>query len=91
MAYDSMLASFVLDPGRRSHAIDTLCLEHLGRTLQTYLDLIGKGKTEIPFAEVAVPLAANYCGTDRATVLALHQFFAPMLAEIVAGAVPSQT
>jgi DNA polymerase-1 len=80
--YDSMLESFVLDPGRRSHAIDTLCLEHLGRTLQTYRDLAGKGKSEVPFAEVAVPLAANYCGTDSATVLALHQFFAPMLREM---------
>jgi DNA polymerase I len=79
VTYDSMLASFVLDPGRRSHAIDTLCLEHLGRTLQTYRDLAGKGKSEVPFAEVAVQLAANYCGTDSATVLALHQFFAPML------------
>src|SRR6478672_4410938 len=55
VAYDSMLASFVLDPGRRSHAIDTLCLEHLGRALETHVDLTGKGKTEIPFAEVAVP------------------------------------
>ena len=81
VVYDSMLASFVLDPGRRSHAIDTLCLEHLGRTLQTYPELAGKGKSEIPFAEVAVPLAANYCGTDSATVLALHRFFAPMLRE----------
>jgi DNA polymerase I len=79
VSYDSMLASFVLDPGRRSHAIDTLCLEHLGRTLQTYPELTGKGKAEIPFAEVAVPLAANYCGTDSATVLSLHGYFAPML------------
>src|SRR3954452_10684518 len=81
VTYDSMLASFVLDPGRRSHTIDTLCLEHLGRTLQTYQDLAGKGKAEIPFAEVAVPVAANYCGVDGATVLALHRFFAPMLTE----------
>ena len=81
VAYDSMLASFVLDPGRRSHTIDTLCLEHLGRTLQTYPELAGKGKSEISFAEVAVPLAANYCGTDSATVLALHQFFSPTLRE----------
>ena len=82
VAYDSMLASFVLDPGRRSHAIDTLCLEHLGRAMQTYQDLAGKGKSEIPFAEVAVPLAANYCGADSATVLALHRFFGPMLTEM---------
>jgi len=81
-AYDSMLASFVLDPGRRSHTIDTLCLEHLGRAMQTYQDLAGKGKSEIPFAEVAIPLAANYCGVDGATVLALHRFFGPMLAEM---------
>jgi DNA polymerase-1 len=82
VAYDSMLASFVLDPGRRSHAIDTLCLEHLGRAMQTYQDLAGKGKSEIPFAEVAVPLAANYCGADSSTVLALHRFFGPMLTEM---------
>ncbi|HSJ76371.1 MAG TPA: DNA polymerase, partial [Gemmatimonadales bacterium] len=81
VVYDSMLASFVLDPGRRSHTIDTLCLEHLGRTLQTYPDLTGKGKSEIPFAEVAVPQAASYCGTDSATVLSLHRFFEPMLQE----------
>jgi DNA polymerase I len=80
--YDSMLASFVLDPGRRSHAIDTLCLEHLGRTMQTYRDLAGRGKSQVPFAEVAIPLAANYCGIDSSTVLALHRFFAPMLTEM---------
>jgi DNA polymerase-1 len=86
VTFDAMLASFVLDPGRRSHAIDTLCLEHLGRALQTHGGLTGKGKSEIPFAEVAVPLAANYCGMDSATVLALHQFFAPMLSEMELGA-----
>ena len=82
VAYDSMLASFVLDSGRRSHTIDTLCLEHLGRAMQTYQDLAGKGKSEIPFAEVAIPLAANYCGADSSTVLALHRFFEPMLTEM---------
>jgi DNA polymerase I len=85
VAYDTMLESFVLDPGRRSHSIDTLCLEHLGRTLQTHQDLSGRGKSQIPFAEVAVPLAAKYCGADTATVLALHRFFAPMLAEMELG------
>ncbi|MFL5402450.1 MAG: DNA polymerase I [Gemmatimonadales bacterium] len=80
--YDSMLASFVLDPGRRSHAIDTLCLEHLGRAMQSYRELAGRGKSQVPFAEVAIPQAANYCGTDSSTVLALHEFFAPMLSEM---------
>jgi DNA polymerase I len=81
VAYDSMLASFVLDPGRRSHAIDNLSLEHLGRAMQSYDDVAGKGKTQIPFAEVPVESAARYSGADAGTVLALHEFFAPSLAE----------
>ncbi len=81
VAYDSMLASFVLDPGRRSHAIDNLSLEHLGRAMQSYEDVAGKGKTQIPFAEVPVESAARYSGADAGTVLALHEFFAPSLAE----------
>ncbi|HTS88854.1 MAG TPA: DNA polymerase I [Gemmatimonadales bacterium] len=80
--YDSMLASFVLDPGRRSHAIDMLSLEHLGRGMRQYADLAGRGKSEIPFAEVPVAEAAAYCCADSTTVLALHEFFAPSLREM---------
>jgi DNA polymerase I len=82
VTFDTMLASFILDPGRRSHAIDNLCLEHLGRTMKTYQEVVGKGRTEIPFAEVAVRAAADYCGADSATVLALHDIFAPALREV---------
>jgi DNA polymerase I len=82
VTFDTMLASFILEPGRRSHAIDNLCLEHLGRTMVTYQELVGKGRSEIPFAEVVVLTAANYCGADSATVLALHDFFAPALREV---------
>jgi DNA polymerase-1 len=81
VAYDTMLASFVLDPGRRSHGLDTLSLDHLGRPMKTYSQYAGKGKAEIPFAEVAIGEAAQYCGQDSATVLALHEYFAPRLAE----------
>src|SRR4029077_18056930 len=81
LSYDSMLASFVLDPGRRSHAIDTLALEHLGRTMETYADVAGRGKREGRLADVPGAGAAAYCGADSATVLALHDFFAPRLRE----------
>ena len=82
VAYDTMLESFILDPGRRSHAIDNLCLEHLGRTMKTYQEVVGRGKAEIPFAEVAVAAAASYCGDDSATVLALHEHFMPAIREM---------
>jgi DNA polymerase-1 len=79
VAYDSMLASFVLEPGRRSHAIDQLCLEHLGRSMRSYEDVAGRGRTEVPFAEVSVAEASAYCGDSSATVLALRDFFATSL------------
>src|SRR2546429_3054565 len=50
VAYDSMLASFVLDPGRRSHAIDELARERLSLAMRTYAELVGRGKAERPFA-----------------------------------------
>lgn len=81
VSFDTMLASFVLDPGRRSHGIDTLSMDHLGATMRSYSDLTGKGKAEIPVAEVAIVDAAGYCGADSATVLALREVFAPRLAE----------
>ena len=82
VTYDTMLESFILDPGRRSHALDNLCLEHLGRTMKAWQEVVGKGKAEIPFAEVAVSVAADYCGADSATVMALHEHFMPGIREM---------
>ena len=79
LAYDSMLASFVADPSRRSHGIDALVLEAFGTLMTQYTDLTGKGKLQIPFAEVSVAAAASYCGADSAMVLALHDWYAPTL------------
>lgn len=82
VAYDSMLASFVLDPGRRSHAIDALSLEHLARPMRHHGDLAGRGRSEISIAEVPVAEAAMYAGGDATAVWALYQFFGPSLTEM---------
>ena len=42
--FDTMLASYVLDPGRRSHGLEVLALEFLDHTLTTYDELCGKGR-----------------------------------------------
>ena len=41
--FDTMLASYVLDPGRRSHGLDMLALEFLERRTTSYDELVGKG------------------------------------------------
>ena len=76
VTYDSMLASFVLDPGRRSHALDALALERLSLPMRTYGDVAGRGRAERPFAEVPVPAAARYCCDDSEMVLRLAGSFA---------------
>ena len=75
VAYDSMLASFVLDPGRRSHALDELARERLSLELRTYADLVGRGKGERPFAAVPVSEAARYCCAGSEMVLRLREAF----------------
>jgi len=82
LAVDTMLESFVLDSARRSHAVDMLAYDHLGVVMTTYEQVAGKGKAQIPFAEVDVRIAAAYCGADSAMVLALHARFVAQLAEL---------
>ena len=77
--YDSMLASFVLDPGRRSHALDELARERLSIEMQTYAGVAGKGRRERPFAEVPLAEAARYCCADSEMVLRLEAAFRPEL------------
>src|SRR5437016_650466 len=53
--YDSMSASFVLDPGNRSHALVDLARERLALNLMASQQVAGKGT----FAEVSVAEAAR--------------------------------
>jgi DNA polymerase-1 len=79
VAYDTMLESFVLDPGRRSHTLDNVSLDQIGAQLRPWHDVVGKGKAQVDFAETAVADAAEYAGRRAAAALALHQTFAPEL------------
>jgi DNA polymerase-1 len=79
VAYDSMLTSFVLDPARRSHALEELARERLAIEMRSYAGLVGRGRTERPFAEVAVADAARYCCAESEVVLRLRDVFQPEL------------
>ncbi len=79
VSFDSMLASFVLDPGRRSHALDDLARERLSLAVRTYAELVGRGRAERPFAAVPLLDAARYCAVDSEIVLRLHDAFLPEL------------
>ncbi|NNG15286.1 MAG: DNA polymerase I [Gemmatimonadales bacterium] len=84
VSFDTMIASFVLDPGRRSHAMENLSLEHLAHTLRSHEDVVGKGKKATAFAAVGPGVAGEYSGSRSITVLALHQVFRPFLERMAA-------
>lgn len=78
VAYDSMVASFVLDPGNRSHALEDLAREQLSVELPTNVQLLGKGKggtTERSYADVPPAEAARVSGAQAEMVLRLAQAF----------------
>jgi len=81
VAFDTMIASFMIDPGKRSHGLDTLALEQFNVQLRLYGDLVGKGRSERSFDEVPVSEAADYCCADSDYALRLRQRFAPTLAD----------
>jgi DNA polymerase-1 len=70
--FDTSLASYVLDPGKRQHGLDILVLDRFQTRLTSYADVAGSGRSEIPFAEVGLEEAAAYSGEDADYTLRLY-------------------
>jgi DNA polymerase-1 len=77
--FDTMIASYVLEPGRRSHGLDVLALEFLEHTMTSYEDLCGKGKGAVPFDECPIEAARDYSCEDADMTLQLRAVFEPQL------------
>ncbi|MEK6806697.1 MAG: DNA polymerase I, partial [Pseudomonadota bacterium] len=75
--YDTMLESFVVDAGANRHDMDTLALKYLSHATIHYEDVTGKGKSQIPFAQVSIEKAADYSAEDADITLRLHQALHP--------------
>ncbi|CAN5630282.1 DNA polymerase I [soil metagenome] len=79
LVFDTMVASYVLDPGRREHGLDSLALQYLDHKTVTYEELTGKGKAQIPIAEVDLDRCCEYACEDADLALQLAERFAPDL------------
>jgi DNA polymerase-1 len=80
-AFDTMLASFTLDPGTRAHGLDALALRHFNLRKIPTTDLIGKGRDQISMADVPLEQIAEYACEDADVTCRLFELFAPRLAE----------
>ena len=64
VAADSMVASYLLNPGSRQHNLDAVTFNEFNHQKITKEDLLGKGKDKIAFSEVPIEKLYNYSCED---------------------------
>lgn len=77
--FDTMLASYLLNPSSRGHNMDALALEHLGHTTIKYKEVVGTASKEIGFAEVEVERATDYAAEDSDITWRLYEKLSKLL------------
>ncbi|MDY0091497.1 MAG: DNA polymerase I, partial [Candidatus Vecturithrix sp.] len=80
-AFDSMLASYVLDPSKRSHGMDYLAQEYLQYQTITYHDVVGKGVKQTTIDMIPVERVTEYAAEDADITLQLTNVLKPKIQE----------
>jgi DNA polymerase-1 len=79
LAFDSMLASYLLDATRSGHPLEETSLEHLGYKALTDEDVCGRGAKAISFARLPPAALLNYAGERADLARQLSNRLAPLL------------
>lgn len=78
MLYDTMIASYLLNPNRPSHNLEEVAFEYLSYRKKTFPEIIGKRAS---FAEVPIEEATTYASEDAALAYELKEILFPRLRE----------
>lgn len=81
IAFDTMVASYCLNPGRTSHSLEAIALEHLNYRMLTYAEVCGTGAKQIPFSQVRIDIATRYSAEDADITWRLAGLLSPRIAE----------
>ncbi len=74
IAFDTMLASYLINPSKRAHNLDQIALDFLDHKTITYEDLTGKkGKNAATFDTVPIDKASTYACEDADITLMASQ------------------
>ncbi|MBW1850265.1 MAG: DNA polymerase I [Deltaproteobacteria bacterium] len=71
--FDTMIASYVINPGLRQHSLDHLAQHYLDHKMISYSDMVGKGKNQLNFSDIDVEKASEYSCEDADMTLRLKQ------------------
>ena len=81
VAFDTMIASFLLDPLRSSHGMNALVKSLLGHDVIPISDLIGKGKSQITMDQVETTRVCEYAAEDADYTWRLKEVLEPQIAK----------
>jgi hypothetical protein len=89
--FDTMLASYLIDPERHTHKLDEISKSELGYEMVSYdsVTKVGKGK-QITFDEVDIARATRYAAEDAEVVSRLQERLRPKLGERRAHGAPAR-
>src|SRR5688572_4936750 len=79
LAFDSMLASYLLDATRPGHPLEETSLEHLGYKALTEEDVCGRGAKALPLSRVPPADTLNFAGERADLARQLSDRLAPLL------------
>ncbi|MEW6671661.1 MAG: DNA polymerase I [Thermodesulfobacteriota bacterium] len=82
VAFDTMLASYLLNPSKRAHNLDQIALDFLNYRKIKFKDLVGKAQNVSGFAEVPLETAANYACEDADITFSAYTVLRPELEKV---------
>jgi DNA polymerase-1 len=82
VAFDTMLASYLLDPSKRAHNLDQIALDFLDHKTITFEQVAGKGKNAVLFSQVALDKAIPYACEDADITFMAYDVLNPKLKEL---------
>ena len=81
IAFDTMVASYCLNPDKKRHNLDAIAMEHLGLRLTSIEELIGSGAKQISMQDAALERVYKYGCQDSDITLRLSKILKRKLDE----------
>jgi DNA polymerase I len=81
VAFDTMVASYLLAPNERRHNMDDMAEKYLNYRTITFKELVGTGKNAVPVEEVPLDRIAEYAVEDADITWRLYGLFREKIEE----------
>jgi DNA polymerase-1 len=79
VVFDTMLASYLINPSKRAHNLDQIALDFLDHKTITYKEILGKGQKDASFAEIPLEKAMPYSCEDADITLMAYHVLMPLI------------